>query len=174
MRKFLLIALIALIVIGGSTFAYTYTTATASIGVTAIESDFATVTANTTSAPTVFGRVAGTWPSGTLFDITPDAQYTGDLVIQVYLVNAGALGRNYQHANISLEFQDSDNATADEQGTFQLLNLENAEVEFSWENATGNSPYKVVITGGSYKLHQWKSLAGSSVQPQIWCEVVQR
>jgi len=170
----LLIALIALIAVGGSMFAYTYTTATASIGVTAVESDFATVTANTTSAPQVFGRVAGTWPSGTLFDITPDTQYTGDLVIKVYLVNAGALLRHYHHANLLLEFMDSANATANEQGSFQLLNLENAEVEFAWENGTGAPPYKVAITGGSYRLHQWKSLTGGSVQPQLWCEVVQR
>lgn len=174
MKKFLLVAIVALLAVGGSTFAYTYTTATAAIGVTAIESDFATVTANTTSAPTVFGRFTGTWPSGTVFNITPDAAYSGDLVIRVYLVNAGALIRYYQHFNIALEFQDNGSAIADEQGIFQVLNLDNAEVEFTWNNGDGTSPYKVAVTGGSYRLHPWKSLSGGSVQPQLWCEVTQR
>ena len=174
MKRFLLLALVAFLAVGGSTFAYTYTTATAAIGVTAIASDFATVTANITSAPKVFGRFTSTWPSGTLFDITPDPEYNGDLVIKVYLVNAGALVRHYHHSNMALEFQDSDDATADEHGIFQVLNLENAEVEFNWENGTGTPPYKVEVTGGSYRLHPWKPVTGGSVQPQLWCEVTQR
>jgi hypothetical protein len=174
MKRLLLIAIIAILVVGGSTFAYTYTTATASIGVTAVESDFATVTANTTNAPKVFGSFTSTWPQSTLFNIEPHEEYSGDLVIKVYLVNAGALLRHYHHSNMSLEFQGSDNATADEQRIFQLLSLDNAEVEFLWENGSGNPPYKVVLTGGSYRLHQWKSLTGGNVQPQLWCEVTQR
>ena len=175
MKKILLISLVALLVVTGGMFAYTFTTATATIGVAAPTSDFANITAGSgITAPTVFGKFTGTWPSSTLFDITPTDNYTGDLVIAVYLVNTGELTRQYHHVNMSVEFQDSTNSTADEQGTIQVLNLQNAEALFTWENGTGTGPYKVVLTGGGYRLHPFKTLTGGSYQPQIWCEVTQR
>ncbi|MEE9365259.1 MAG: hypothetical protein V3W44_01100 [Dehalococcoidales bacterium] len=175
MKKILIIALIALVVVTGGMFAYTFTTATATIGVVAPTSDFANVTAGgNITAPTVFGKFTGTWPSNTLYEITPDASYTGDLVIKVYMVNTGQLIRQYQHINMTLEFQDSTNSTADEQGVIQVLNLQNAETLFTWSNGTGTGPYKVQLTGGGYRLHPFKTLTGGSYQPQIWCEITQR
>jgi hypothetical protein len=175
MKKLLVIAIVAVLVVTGGVFASTYTTATATIGVTAIESDFAVATENlTVGAPTVFGNYAGTWSSGTLFSVTPHGSYTGDLIIRVYLVNSGELSRQYEHLNMELQFWDSDNTTADEQGEVQVLTLQNSDVIFSWENGTGNSPYKVELTGGSYRLHPWKSMTGGSVQPQLWLEITQR
>ena len=169
-----MIALVALVAVTGGMYAYTFTTATATIGVTAPTSDFATVTAGNVTAPTVFGRFTGTWPENTLFTIAPAQNYPGDLVIKVYMVNAGALIRYYAHCHLALEFIDSANATADEQGIIQVLNLENAEALFTWANGSGTSPYRVQLTGGSYRLHPWKQLTGGSVQPQLWCEITQR
>ena len=175
MKKILLISLVALLVVTGGMFAYTFTTATATIGVTAPASDFANVTAGgSITAPTVFGKFTGTWPSSTLFDVTPTENYTGDLVITVYLINTGQLIRQYHHVNMTLEFQDSTDTMFDEQGEIQVLNMQNAEVLFTWENGTGTSPYKVVLTGGGYRLHPFKTLTGGSYQPQIWCEITQR
>ncbi len=174
MKRFLILGLIALLTVTGGMFAYTFTTATATIGVVAPTSDFATVeAANVTGlAPTVFGKFGGTWPSGTLYTIAPDPAYTGDLVIHAYLVNAGELLRYYQHLNMTLEFWDSSNTTADEQGIIQVLNLQNSDVLFTWANASGN--YTIELTGGSYRLHPWKTLTGGSVQPQLWLEITQR
>ena len=176
MKKLLIIAIVAVLVVTGGTFASTYTTATATIGVTAIESDFATVTAEnlTALAPTVFGDFNGTWSSGTLFTVTPDTNYTGDLVIKAYIVNTGELIRYYEHLNMAIQFTDNASAVADEQGITQVLNLQNSEVLFTWANATGTSPYKVELTGGGYRLHPWKSMSGGSVQPQLWLEIIQR
>jgi len=175
MKKFLIIALAAVLVVSGGTFAATYTTATATISVSAATSDYAEVTENVTAlAPTIFGNYVSTWPSGTLFNITPDTNYSGDLVIKVHLVNAGALNRYYEHLNMSLEFLDTDNITADEQQIAQILNLQNSEALFTWTNSEGTSPYKIKLTGGSYRLHPWKTLTGGSYQPQLWCEIVQR
>ena len=177
MKKILIIiALAVVLVVTGSTFAATYTTATATIGVSAPTSDFATVTAENVSAlaPTVFGKYTGTWPAGTLFTVTPDASYTGDLVIRAYLVNTGALVRYYEHLNMALEFQDTTSTIADEQGVTQVLTLENSEALFTWTSGNGTSPYKVVLTGGGYRLHPWKSLSGGSVAPQLWLEIQQR
>jgi len=175
-KKLLIIALVAVLVVSGGMFASTYTTATATIGVTAIESDFATVTAENLTAlvPTVFGNYGGTWPTGTLFTVTPHASYTGDLVIRAYLVNTGELMRYYEHLNMALEFWDSANTTADEQGIVQVLSLQNSEVLFTWTYPTGTSPYKVELTGGGYRLHPWKTMTGGSVQPQLWLEITQR
>ena len=176
MKKLLIIAIVAALAITSGVFAFTYTTATTTIGVTAIESDFAEVTANTTySPPTVFGKYTGTWPTGYLFDIVPATpDYTGDLVIHVYLVNVGELIRYYHHLNMKLEFQDTDNITADDQGIAQVLNLNNADVTFDWSSGNGTSPFYVKLTGGSYRLHKWKTMTGGSVQPQLWVEVTQR
>ena len=175
MKKILIIALIALAVVTGGMFAYTFTTATATIGVVAKGSDFASInTSDNISPPTVFGKFTGTWPENTLFDLAPHQDYSGDLVIRVYLVNAGELIRQYRHLNMTLEFRDSANTTVDEQQIIQVLNPQNAEVLFTWSNGTGTSPYKVELTGGSYQLHPFKVLTGGSYQPQIWCEVTQR
>ena len=175
MKRLLIIALVALLVITGSMFAYAFTTATATIGVGAPTSDFANITANSSiTAPTVFGKFTGTWPSSPLFTITPDAAYTGDLVIRVYMVNTGQLIRYYEHLNMSLQFTDNTSATADEQGEIQVLNLQNSEVLFTWASGNGTSPYTVDLTGGGYRLHPFKTLTGGSYQPQIWCEVTQR
>jgi len=63
-KKFLLIGLIALLAVTGGMFAYTFTTATATIGVTATTSDFAYISANSSfTGPTVFGKFSGTWRS---------------------------------------------------------------------------------------------------------------
>ena len=180
MKKFLFIALLAVVATTGGVFAYTFTTATITIGVNAIQSDFAEVSVNTSySPPTVFGRYTGSWPTGTLFDVAPytgTENYTGDLVIKVYLVNAGELIRRYHHLNMQLDFQDSTGATAHVQAENMTLTLQNAEVLFDHEYLDGTPPYRVEVTGGSYRLHPWRTLTGgaASVQPQLWCEVTQR
>lgn len=174
MKRFLIIALVAALLSTSGVFAYTWITATATIGVTAIDSDFATIEAQTITAPTVFGKFTGTWPSSTLFTVTPDPAYTGDLVITVYLVNTGALTRYYQHINMALEFQDSTTTKVDEQAITQVLNLQNAEVQFYYTYGSGTSPYHVQLTGGGFRLHPWKAITDGSIQPMIWVEVTQR
>jgi hypothetical protein len=175
MKKLLIIALVAVLVITGSVFAFTFTTATATIGVTAVQSDFAEVSANLSgwTNPSVFGRFTGIWPTTTLFDITPATGYTGDLVIHVYLTNTGELIRRYHHCNMKLEFHDSTGANVSTKQEYELLNLSNADVLFEWAAFNGTAPYRVDLVGGSYRLHPWRQIGGS-VSPDIWCEVTQR
>ncbi len=177
MKRLLILGLIALLAVTGGVFAYTFTTATATIAVVAPTSDFAEVTAaNVTGMePTVFGKFGGTWPSGTLYTIAPDPSYTGDLVIQAYLVNAGELLQWYQHLNMTLEFRDSTNTTMfDDQKIIQVLNLQNSSVTFTWTNGSGSANYTIELTGGGYRLHPYKTLTGVSVQPQQWLQITQR
>ena len=176
MKKFLLIALVAVLAATGGVFAYTFTTATATIDVSSIQSDFANITANTTySAPEVFGKYTGTWPAGGLFNIVPHGEYTGDLVIHVYLVNTGELIRQYHHLNMTLELRDITNNPVDERGMAQVLTLQNADVVFYFESGNSTTDdLHVALTGGGYNLHRWKTMTGGSVAPQLWCEITQR
>jgi len=174
-KKLLILAIVAVLVTTGGAFASAQQTTTATITVTSIGEDFATVTENlTVSVPTVFGDYSGTWSTGSLFSIYPSSSFTGDLTIRVYITNAAALEREYEHINMKLEFWDSDNVTADEQGIVQVLTLQNSEVLFTWENGTGNGPYKVVLSGGSFRLFPYKSYSDGSYQPQLWMEIIQR
>jgi len=172
-KKFLFIALIALLAVTGGMFAYTFTTATATLGVNAPESDFANITANASYVgPTAtFGKFTGTWPAGKLFTVNPyttltGENYTGDLVITVYLVNTGELIRQYHHLNLALRYTDSTGAMADEQSETQVL--------FTWTSGNGTSPFSVDVVGGGYRLHPFKQMTGGSYEPQVWCEVTQR
>ncbi len=177
-------ALMLALVVSGGVFAYTWTTAGATITATA-DSDYATVEP-AGSLPSfgtnIFGKYRGTIPSGDLFTITPDGDYTGDLVVKVYLTNADALTSAYQNLNMKLELWDSAatpvNIYASETGhTFQLLSLDNGVATFDLEYNDGTSPYKVKLAAGSYATNprspvDWN--AGYSVSPLLYCEVTQR
>ena len=176
MKKFLVIALVAVQVITGSVFAFTFTTATVTIGVNAIQSDFANVTANLSgwTNPQGFGKYTGIWPTATLFNVSPHGDYTGDLIVHVYLTNAGELIRRYHHCNLKMELHDANGDNISDQQEYQVLNLNNADVVFEWSyNAGDVRPFRVDLEGGSYRLHRWKAIGGS-VQPEIFCEVTQR
>ncbi|MFC1940821.1 hypothetical protein ACFLWL_00180 [Chloroflexota bacterium] len=171
----MLTAFLVTLAISGGVFAYTYTTATATISIGAVTSDFATVSVNSSySPPTVFGKFTGIWPTGYLYDIVPADGYTGDLVITVYIANTGNLVRYYQHVNMLMEFQDSTGTKMDDQQSAKLLTLQNAEAEFYWSSGNGTSPYYIKMTGGGFRLYRWKTLTGGSVTPIIYCEVTQR
>jgi len=164
-KRILLISVLALLVVTGGMFAYTFTTATATIGVAAPTSDFANVTANTTTPPDyVFGSFTGTWPQQTLFTIEPHDEYTGDLVITVSLVNTGELIRQYRHLNMALQYYDANGDPADTQGEIQVLNLQNAEVLFDWQADNGTAPFSVnITTGGSFRLHPFRDMTGVAI-----------
>ncbi len=171
----LVLAVLLALAVSGGVFAYTWTTATATISIVAPASDFADVTANGSySAPTVFGKFTGIWPTGHVFEIVPDPSYTGDLVIKVYIANTGNLIRYYHHLNMLLDYQDSTNTTMPDQAEAQLLTLQNAEVQFYWSSGNGTPPYHIEVTGGGFRLHHWKTLTGGSVSPILYCEITQR
>ncbi len=171
---FLMGAFLLALAITGGVFAYGWTTATITLAVTE-KSDFAAVSANTTPTETVFGRATGTWPENiTLFNIVTDSDYTGDVVVKVYLANAGELIGGYHHLNMLLRL--SDNITgagtsADEQSILQLLTLQNASVQFDYAYTAPYTLY-VELEGGSYRAHRNTWLSGTA-DPLIYVEVVQ-
>lgn len=184
-RKLVLVgACLLAFALTAGTFAYTWTNASATITATA-DSDYATVTP-ADSLPSfstnVFGKYRGTIPSGDVFTITPDANYTGDLEVKVYLTNAADLSKTYQYLNMKLELWDSDdpavNIYAGETGhTFQLISIENGVAIFDLEYDAGTGPYKVKLSGGGYMTNPRSPIdwnAGYEVAPLLYCEVTQR
>ncbi len=119
-------------------------------------------------------RLSGDVPTGDLFDITPDDNYTGDLAVKVYLTNTGDLVKAYQYLNMKLYLEGS--VEAGETPNYQLLTLDNGEAAF---NLQGYAPgtYTLSVTGGGYGLvstdtSQWE--AGWTVTPEFYVQIVQR
>ena len=108
---------------------------------------------------------------GDLFVISPNPSYTGDLVVNVYLTNTGALIKAYQYLNMKLYLEGSVEAP-----DYRLLAPENGVATFNLENCAGGS-HTLSVIGGSYCLDsrdsdEWE--AGWTVTPEFYCEATQR
>lgn len=178
-------ALLLALAATGGIFAYTWTTASVTITGATADTEFAAVDANATPpsfGTNVFGKFWGNMPNtGNLFDITPNTNYSGDLLVKVYLTNAASLSKVFQHLNMKLELHDSiaANLNAATTGhTYQLLTLDNGVVTFDLQNGVGaGAPYYVYLAGGSFKSNPRSPLdwsAGYSVAPALYLEVTQR
>jgi hypothetical protein len=176
---FVIAALLALAVTGGL-FAYTWTTATATLDVSPASSDFASVTANTTGITAItwtpFGRYRGTIPAGTLFNITPASGYNGDLEVTVYLANPDELSENYRAWLLRLELWDDGDNPVDAQEDTQVLSLDNGEATFYWpsSNYTPGDIYYIRAIGGSYVGLPWVGTGWSNTyDPLLFVQVTQ-
>ena len=123
------------------------------------------------AAPALSGNV----PTGNLFDITPDDNFTGDLAVKVYLTNTGALAKAYQYLNMNLYLEGS--VEAGEDPDYQVLTLENGWVTFNLKDYASGTYTLSVTTGGDYELVSrdtsgWES--GWTVTPELYCQIVQR
>jgi len=189
-RKPLLIgALMLALALTGGLFAFAYTTASITLGSTlwAVGSDFATVNASSTFDwwhvtddlnEGLLGRVSGAMDDTgqTLFTINPSANYTGDLEIKVYLANAGHMRKAFQHFNMMLECQPSEEYGSANL-TYQLLTLQNADVLFHWNQPGDGSSSNVTLVGGSWHTMAYQPLpwpTGYRTSPQLYCEVQPR
>ena len=111
------------------------------------------------------GAFYGDVPTGDLFVITPHPEYSGDLVVAVYLLNAGVLSLAYDHLNMELTLQGADENP-------QLLTLHNGVATFNLQDCAGGT-YTLSVTGGSYYLIS-ANPPESSITPEFYSEVTQR
>jgi len=183
-KSHLIVALIVALVLNGAICAYAHTTATSTINTAQPSGDIATVAAapnqpNWSSVlpqpgNTTENATQGAVPTGNLFEVTPAAGYSGDLMVKVYLTNAGALIEAYQCLNMGLYLEGS--AEASETPNYRLLTLDNGSAAFDLTNISG-AACNLSIIGGSYSLVSDNSSlwhTGWSVTPALYCEVTQR
>jgi hypothetical protein len=121
-----------------------------------------------------FVETQGAVPRGNLFDITPHPDYTGDLLVKVYLTNTSDLLKAYQYINMKLYVEGS--LEAEKTPGYQILSMENGVALFNLENGSAES-YTIEIVGGSYRLisgeiEEWGE--GWSIVPELYCEISQR
>ncbi|MFC1903269.1 hypothetical protein ACFLW9_00060 [Chloroflexota bacterium] len=176
-KGFLVTALMLSLVVTGGLFAYAYTIDTTSLTVGSGGADFAAIADNNTYASpawTVFGSYRGNIPSGTLFNVTPTANYTGDFEVNVYLSNLDNMSKTYGMFLMRMVLVDSGDSEVDVEGIEKPLTLQNGVVSFVAENLTGGQTYFIKSTGGVFRAFPWAYLTGKTIYgPTFHAEVTQ-
>ncbi len=116
----------------------------------------------------------GEVPAGELFEITPHADYPGDLGVTVYLTNTDELTKAFQYLNMKLYLEGS--IEAGQTPNYQLLTLDNGVATFILEGGASDN-FTMSIAGGGYGVNSNDPLAweaGWSVTPELYCEVTQK
>jgi len=131
--------------------------------------DFAQVEV-TESPPawTVFGSYIGSAGEGSIFTITPDGDYPGDLVCQVTFANTPDLISVYKLLILEIQVIENGNGQV---GTTEYLTLRKGSVDIEFEG--GGSSYEVRIVGGTYITHRAGWDAGKA-SPMFLCQISQR
>ncbi len=118
--------------------------------------------------------LTGNTPTGDLFEVTPDASYSGNLQVRVYLTNTDSLQKAYKFLNIELYLESS--VEAGKTPNYRLMTLKDGVATFNLVGISGGS-YTLSVTGGTYELvsrepMEWE--AGYTGTPELYCEVTQR
>lgn len=118
--------------------------------------------------------LTGNVPTGDLFEVIPDADYTDDLGVKVYLVNTDNLTKAYQSLNMELYLEGS--VEAGKTPNYRLLTLNNGVASFTIEDG-GSDNHTLSVTGGDYclvsdNISAWEE--GWTVIPELYCEATQR
>jgi len=139
-KSYLLLALIMALLFTSGAFAFTWSTAGATIPVAQPSGNVFTCTA--ASPQPDWGSVlndlitenktCGETPIGKLFNISPDTGYGGDVIAKVYLANTGNLSRAYSYLNMKLYLAGS--VEAGQTPDYRLLTLQNAGAAFTLED----------------------------------------
>jgi hypothetical protein len=121
-----------------------------------------------------FSNIQGEVPVGKLFDINPAEDYTGDLLVKIYLTNVNDILKAYKYINIKVYMANS--LEAEKVPDYQVLSIETGVLTFNIEGGSAES-YTVEIIGGSYRLmsnnpDEWGM--GWTITPEFYCEVAQR
>ncbi len=185
MGAYLVGASLLALAVTGSVFAFGFINSTTSLNATTIESNFAEVTANFTGSADVTWNAFGFYKGSiggphTIFNITPAAGYTGDLVTTVTVGNADDLVKRYRVLALQLEMVDRETDTIldiNESGTadvndWVMLTLDNGSVSMFTD---GSANMSLRVKRGFYitHVHPFGGWEGSA-SPDLFCEVAQR
>jgi len=171
MKKYTILATLMLLAIGLGSFQYwaigQQETATATIGPV---SDGLNVTPGT---PTIINNPRPWRPFGLgcetqyLYNITPQANYTGNYTATLYLTNADELGSDFIYLIMNMSLQNGSTVVDS-----KWLGLENGRVQFKIDNVnfSSNYPAYINITGGAGNIPWWKS-SGDPTDPTFVIDV---
>lgn len=165
--------LLSLAVTGGI-FAYTATVQSITLTVVGATNDFASITVNQTPAiGTLLGNHLGAIDATTMFDISGDSNYNGDLEVIVTLTNADELVEDYRFFTLRLQYTDSANVSADLEAITKIVSLSNPTVNFAVDSANiSGGTFYIRTPGGVYRtLPIVLGSAGNG--PVIFIEVIQ-
>ena len=172
-------ALLLALAVTGGIFAYTATTDTITLDLGA-SGEFATVAANQTWNNTwsVFGHYKGKVATGTIFQISPSENYTGDLSATVMFANAHEMVSAYKVVMLELiVYADSDgNGNSPDTAVVvtdgsQYLSMDKGSVTFDVTN-NGTAPFHVYIKDGFYITHH--SWGANKEDLKLLCDVAQK
>jgi len=165
-------AILLALAITGGVFAYGATTTTVDLLLTGT-SDYAAVLAEP-SPPTwtVWGKFKGEVTAGDLFEITPEAAYTGDMVALLTLTNTYDLVETYRVLVLEIEIWDSA-GTPVQVGTTEYLTMDKGVIEIEIDQSGFTSPYDVRLVNGYYITHRGGWDAGKE-DPTILCDIIQK
>jgi hypothetical protein len=116
----------------------------------------------------------GSAPTGDLFDVVEDPNYSGDLSVRVYLANTADLMKAYDELNVRLFLENS--VEAGQTPNYQVLNLANGLATFTLKDPASDN-HTLSVIGGNYTLvsddtstwtQEW------TVTPEFYCEATQR
>ncbi len=172
----LMTALLLALAITGGVFAYTFTTASSTITLTAATGDFASISSNQTVAGwKPFGKLRGPIGAGNLFNVTPTTGYTGDLMVKVYLSNMDELTKNYSFYMMRIQLQNLAGTAVDSEMITQVLSIENGVVSFYWpsSNFTPGTTYYVKNLGGTYIAFPYSPGLITTYNPIIYAQLLQ-
>lgn len=198
MKKKIIFALVALLLLGGTAITFSQNSASASVSITAggnggeisTVKDVAAANTDTklkhstgTDAPytghtaswSPFINTAGTVTEGDLYYVDTTG-YTGDVLVTVYMTNAGMLVKDYTYLNLLVNVWSNPSgswvqaARADDSpiGSVYLTEI-NGSVSMV---LLGDNKYCITIDGGSYYCIS-TSAAGGSLEPAFYIEVKQ-
>ncbi len=168
---FLIGATLLALAITGGVFAYGATTATVTLGLTD-KPDYAAVVAGAGPTWNVFGSYKGKVTAGSLFTITPDAAWTGDMSTVITIANAQNLVEAYRVLVLEIEVWDDGTAAKAAGSTTEYLTLGTGEISIDFDQTTGPT-YTVKIISGYYITHKGGWSSGQE-DPLIMCQVLQR
>lgn len=168
-RNFFLLGALALaLVITGGMFAGAWFSA-ANDGSITTEADFADVSATALTITDVQGGESGNVTAQTIFTITPAGNYTGELLVTVYLTNAPDLTSTFE--SLQLKVKSAFQGDGLELDDWQIISLDNESVIIPVTGYTGGA-FLVTVVGGTW--HAQPGIETNDPALGLYCEVSQR
>ena len=177
-------ALLLALAVTGGIFASGWINATTTLSATIVESNFADVSVNSSYTSITWGGwgfYKGTIPGGSLFNVAPGINYTGDLVVTVTIGNGDKLASIYKVLALQLEVVDQTTLTAQDISAgagalWTMLTLDNGQASMFIDSISDNMTVRV--KNGFYIPHAHPNagwgVAPADRAPQLFCEVAQR